>query len=121
MIGDPETYDHEMHNHMMSDHEDQVPLRIDFQEVFKDDAVHAYVNGEEVFGKTGVTTNWSVGLADSVEVMVPRDQVEVRVDLPTRNLSRTVDFYPSEPVYLVVKVSQDMIDIDISKQQRTYY
>lgn len=101
--------------------DERSPLRIDLQEVFKDDTVVVFVNGEEVYHKTGVTTNWSVSIADTVEVMVPKGGVEVKIHLPLRNLSRTVDFFLSEPVYLGVKVMQDMIDIDISNKRSFYF
>lgn len=104
----------------MNDEVEKLPLRIDLQEVFKNDSVCVFVNGEEIYHESDVNTNWSVSLADSVEVLLPKGTVEVEVQLPLRNLSRTVDFFLSEPTYLGVKVLKDTLDIDISNTRSLY-
>jgi hypothetical protein len=100
--------------------EEKIPLRIDLQEVFKNDVVCVFVNGEEIYHESGVTTKWSISLADSVEVLIPEGEVEVEVQLPLRDLSKDVVFFLAEPTYLGVRVLEDMIDIDVSNKRSLY-
>jgi hypothetical protein len=46
---------------------------------FSDDEVVVVVDGRQVWRGTGVTTNWSVGLADVIHLPASARTVEVRV------------------------------------------
>ncbi|MQA59997.1 MAG: hypothetical protein GEU86_00570 [Actinophytocola sp.] len=56
-------------------------LAVELAEGFADDEVAVLVDGEQVWHRTGVTTNYSVGLADVVHLPPPPHEatVEVRV------------------------------------------
>lgn len=105
----------------MMHNDDKILLHIDLQEVFENDTVVILVNDKEVYNRTGVTTNWSVSLADTLEFKVLKGAVEVTIDLPLRNLSKTVDVLVSEPIYLRVKLIEDTLDIDISNKRSFYF
>ncbi|MGH3518322.1 MAG: hypothetical protein ACRDQ7_13065 [Haloechinothrix sp.] len=67
-------------------------LTLELGEGFSDDEVAVLIDGHEVWHRTGVTTNYSVGLADVIRLPAPSSPhatVEVRV----RNLvgSQQVD------------------------------
>lgn len=105
----------------MMPHDEKTLLHIDLQEVFKNDTVVIFVNDQEIYHKAGVTTNWSVSLADTLEVAVPPGALAVTIDLPLRKISKTVNVLVTEPIYLRVKIIQDTIDIDISNERSFYY
>jgi hypothetical protein len=56
-----------------------MPLAVELGEGFADDEVTVLVDGREVWRRTGVTTNYSVGIADVARVPgEPGALVEVR-------------------------------------------
>ena len=74
------------------------------------------VNDESVFDKKGVSTNWSIGLADRVEIQVPEGTVEVQVTVPSRYLSDRIEFKVSKTVYVRAIISDDNLELAISEK-----
>jgi hypothetical protein len=87
-----------------SERADLTRLRVDLQEGFQNDTVVVEVDGSEVLCKGGLSTNWSVGLADAVETQVPRGVVNVKVSLPARGLSEMIALQVTQPTYLYVSI-----------------
>jgi hypothetical protein len=98
-----------------------VSLVIDLQDGFSDDTVVIRVDGQEVFHKEGVNTDYSLGRADSVEIPVPEGCVNVEVTVPSRHLSGTIVLEVSATVYLGVSILDDRIDYRISDEMFLYF
>lgn len=84
-------------------------LHIGFQEGFMDDTVVVRVDDKEVCRKPNVRTRLQIGYADSCEVDVRENMVEVEVILPLRSLSKSIPvvFDGSAPVYLGLSVTPE--------------
>jgi hypothetical protein len=66
-------------------------LEVELGTGFADDDVAVYLDGTEVWRREGVTTNYSVGLADVIRLAVPAaGTLEVRV----RNRARSARIHP---------------------------
>lgn len=98
-----------------------VTLAIDLQEGFVDDTVILRVNGEEVFRKEHVSTNPLLGLAHSFKTEVEKGPVNIRVDVRTRDLAKTVALEVSDDTYLGVSVVGGMIDVTPPRPDRFPY
>ena len=80
-------------------------LHIDLQDGFFEDTVVVFVNGEEKYRKSSVKTKVQIGLAESFELDVTEGRVSVRVSMPLRNLSESVEIQVSTDVYFGVSLS----------------
>ena len=100
---------------------EMVTLAIDLQDGFSDDTVVIRVDGQEIFHKEGVNTDYSLGRADSVEIQVPEGSVNVEVTVPSRHLSDTIVLEVSTTVYLGVSILDDRIDYRISDEMFLYF
>ena len=89
-------------------------LHIALHEGFNDDTVMILVNSKEVFNKPNVKTKLQIGYADSIEVNIQEVSVNVKVILPLRNLSESIDLQVSTSVYLGVSASPGRINYRIS-------
>jgi hypothetical protein len=96
-------------------------LTVDLQEGFRDDHVVVRVDGREVYAKRGVSTNWSIGRADGVEVDVPAGTVAVVVEVPSRGLSDRLDVDVPDRRYLGVSVGNGRLRFDVAEQPFTYF
>ncbi|MCG8603684.1 hypothetical protein MJD09_01610 [bacterium] len=96
-------------------------LGIDFQDGFSDDTVVVRVDGQVIFQKKGVNTDYSLGRADSVEIRVKEGTVNVDVHVPSRNLSDTAALEVSTKVYLGVSINDDKISFRISDEMFLYF
>ncbi len=84
-------------------------LHIAFEEGFYDDTVVVRVNDQEVYRKPNVKTELQIGYADSCEVDVREDVIEIVVVLPLRSLSKSIPvvFRGSAPVYLGLSITPE--------------
>ena len=82
-------------------------LHIEFQEGFMDDTVVVRIDDKEVCRKPNVRTRLQIGYADSCEVDVRDNTVDVKVALPLRNLSKAIPivFDGSASIYLGLSVT----------------
>lgn len=72
-------------------------LQVDLREGFNDDSVVMRVDGREVYRRSGVRTNYSVGIADRIEIEVPAGKAQVELALPLRGISSLVVHRPGDP------------------------
>jgi S-adenosylmethionine hydrolase len=99
-----------------------VALVIDLQEGFKEDTVVIRVNGREIFNKEDVSTDYSLGRADSVETQVLRgSSVRLEVAVPSQQLSESLALEVSKDVYLGVSVRDGKIDHQLSDEPFKYF
>lgn len=64
-------------------------LHVDLREGFNGETVIVRVDGREIYRRSGVETNYSVGLADRMRVEVPEGEVRVEVVLPDRGIHQS--------------------------------
>jgi len=97
-------------------------LRIDLREGFDNDDVEIDVDGQRVYARAGVRTDYSVGLADSVEVDVTGVVVRVHVRLRGRGLSaeKSVPLEASTQ-YLAVTASPNAIALTSLAEAPRYF
>lgn len=61
-------------------------LRIDLREGFSGDAVEIAIDGRVVYSRQDVRTDYSVGLADFLELELAGDAARIEVRVPARGL-----------------------------------
>jgi hypothetical protein len=81
-------------------------LHIDFQEGFLDDTVVVRVNDEEYF-KQDIKTRLQTGYAGSLDIDVRERRVDVEVNLPSKEISKSIPvmFDESDTVYMGLSVT----------------
>lgn len=95
-------------------------LRVDLQEGFAGDAVNLLINGRESLRKEGVTTKNLVGLANSSEIEVPDGPITIEIQVPTKNLSKTISLETSATKYLGFSIENGRIGHVISQRPFGY-
>jgi hypothetical protein len=81
-------------------------LHVDLREGFNRDTVVVRIDEREVFRRSGVETNYSVGLADRITVELPEGEVRVEVILPDRGIQHTIVHHVSGPATLAFALDQ---------------
>ena len=96
---------------------------IDLQDGFADDEVLILAEGQEIFNKKGVNTDYSIGLAESVQFEVSEKTiaVDVTVDVPSRRLSGSIKIGGYSISYLGVSILDDEIDFHTSDEGFIYF
>jgi hypothetical protein len=95
-------------------------LTIDLQEGFSADTVAIRARGHEVYRRAGVTTNPAISLADSVPIDLPEGEIELEIDVPTRDLTRGVSLNLTGQLWLIVSIVDHMLETTVSSE-RPYY
>lgn len=88
------------------------PLVIDLTEGFKNDTIILRLDEEEVYRASGVSTNWSAGIADTTTVEAPAGASTLTVAVPTRKLAQAVEFVVTEPLFIVVAIGAEGLEIN---------
>jgi hypothetical protein len=81
-------------------------LHVAFQEGFSNDEVVVYVNGAEVFRKSGITTKLQIGYADAIDVEVASGMSRLDVNVVTRNTTATTLVTVSDRTYVGVSLDR---------------
>ena len=98
-----------------------ISISIDLQDGFSDDIVVVHVNGQEIFNKKGVNTDYTLGRADSVEIPIREGSLDVAVAVPPKSLSDKVVIEAAADVYLGVSIIDDRIVFKISDEMYEYF
>ena len=77
-------------------------ITIALQDGFRNDSVVITVNDEEVFRKSGVSTNLAISLAESIEATVSVNDVRLEVDVLSRHTKTTRTLRASECPYVSI-------------------
>lgn len=96
-------------------------LGIDFQDGFADDTVIVKINENEVLRKEHVSTSLLLGLASTFRTEVTSARVDVKVEILTKNVERTITLDILGDVYLGVSVTNSIIDYMISEEPFGYF
>lgn len=78
-------------------------LRVRLGEGFQNNTVSVRVNGEQVFHKAGVSTDWTISRADSVEVNTA--EASVQLEVTVENGPHAVqDIQPAQTPFVEVRL-----------------
>jgi hypothetical protein len=80
-------------------------LQLDLQAGFSGDTVAVRAGGRELVRREGVSTDYSLGRADSARVEVPPGPFELEITVPSRKLSTRVRLDAEATPYVGVSVS----------------
>lgn len=97
------------------------PLTIDFQAGFTGDTIVVLVDGTEVQRREGVTTDYSIGRADSVEVDAAAGRVTVEVRVPTQGISGETTVDVAETPYVGVSSEDGKVEFHLSPEMFIYF
>jgi len=81
---------------------------------FRRDEVRVLVDGGEVFAGRDVRTDYSIGLAEVIEVKVTPGWTDVEVQVPTRQLRQLMRMDTREHAFLGVSIAPDGSRIEFS-------
>ncbi len=95
-------------------------LSIDLQDGFADDTITISVDGREAYHKAGVSTDYALGRADSVNIQAHSGTVQVKITVVSRNISELLEINIAETVYLGVSILEDRIHHQISDERFIY-
>ena len=56
-------------------------LRVRLGEGFQNNAVSVKIDGKQIYGRSGVSTDWTISRADSVDVKTTADSVQLEVSV----------------------------------------
>jgi hypothetical protein len=96
-------------------------LQLDFQAGFSGDTVVVGANGRELLRREGVSTDYSIGRADSARVEVPGGWVKLKISLPARGLSAAVAVDATATPHLAISVAGDRIEPRMSPTPFEYF
>jgi hypothetical protein len=98
-----------------------VLLQIDLQNGFSNDTVVLRVDRELIFHKKGVSTDYSLGRADSVDIQVPEGTVKLNVQIPLLKLSDTITLDTKTNVFLGISIQDEGIHFRVSNEMFIYF
>lgn len=94
---------------------------IDLQDGFADDEVLILAEGQEIFNKKGINTDYSIGLAASVKFEVSEKYIALEITIPSRRLSDSIKVDVSSTSYLGVSILDNEIDYQFSDEEFIYF
>ena len=97
-----------------------VKLVIDLQEGFDDDSVAVACNGEQIT-LSNVSTDYSIGRAESLEFDVDLGKANIEINIPGRSLSAAQKIDIRAPVFFGVSVESDQITCKLSNEPFIYF
>lgn len=95
-------------------------LVLDLQDGFADDTVTIHIDGKEKYHKVSVSTDYALGLADSVKIQVPSGSAQIQITVLSRHISELVELMVSETVYIGVSILEDRIHHQFSDERFIY-
>jgi len=85
-------------------------LQIDLRDGFDHDDVVLHVNNREAARRSDVTTDLSISHAASFDVTAPEGRCALRIEIPTRHVSSSVDLDPVDTPYVAIFVRKGRVE-----------
>jgi len=95
-------------------------LRVDLQGGFDRDTVEVWVDEERRWRRAGVTTKFTLDLAESVPLEVPDGAADVRLVLPEKAIEQAMEALVAGDTYVVVRLEDDRLVVE-QLAQAPYY
>ena len=96
-------------------------VHLDLQAGFAGDTVVVRAGGREISRRADVTTDYSIGRADSARLEVPSGAVELEIAVPAKRLSTRVALDPVATPFLGISVVGDRIEHRSSAKPFEYF
>lgn len=96
-------------------------LVVDLQAGFTGDTVIVLVDGAQALRREDVTTDYSIGRADSAEVDAAAHRVTLEVQIPTQGISGETTVDLDETPYVGVSSSNGKVEFRLSKETFIYF
>jgi hypothetical protein len=96
-------------------------LTIDLQDGFTNDTVTITMNAQVVYDNNQVTTNDTIGLADSVTADSDDELVDLEIALADKQLTSKTRLNPVATPYIGVSKSDSQLMIKLSAQAFLYF
>lgn len=100
---------------------DQGQLQIDFQTGFDRDAIVVYIENEEAWRRSDIRSRYQTGLAESFSTHLPRGAIELRIDLPARHLSLTLNLQLGPQLFIGVNLTDEGRLVHEVRTESFYY
>jgi hypothetical protein len=94
-------------------------IHIDLQEGFSKDRVVVEIDGHRLECES-VSTRRMLGYADTLSAKVSSGPVRIRVDVPTRDISRSFEIRIVDDIYVGISLMRDTLISQESSQPFTY-
>lgn len=100
----------------------QVSVKLDLQDGFVDDEVVVKLDGREIQRATNVSTRSQLGLARSMELVLPPTAVQLSIELPQLDLRTSINVPAKRPLWIAASLndSRDRLDVTVSEQRFGY-
>ncbi len=95
-------------------------LTIDLQDGFASDEVVIQVNGQEIYRRNQVSTNYAISRAASVQQEVPAGRAVVKITLPLKGLAQEIPLAISGPTYLALSIMDGRVSHSLSDEPFRY-
>jgi len=95
-------------------------LRVDLQGGFDRDVVEIWVDEEPRWRREGVTTKFTLDLAESVPLEVPDGSADVRIVLPLKEIEQAMEALVAGDTYVGVRLEDDRLAVE-QLAQAPYY
>lgn len=96
-------------------------ISFDFQAGFAGDSVRILVDGAEVYATDGLNTDYSIGLAQRVELDLGDRARSVSIEVPRRGLRAELQLEPGEPGFVSVNLLPDRLECRFSREAPLYF
>jgi hypothetical protein len=87
------------------------PVVVKITEGFHADTVILHVDGQEIYHRSRLNTNWSANIADTFIVPLAPGLVTLTVAVPTRNVMATQELLVFDSLLVVILLVEDQIEI----------
>lgn len=82
-------------------------LCFDLQEGFENDEVLIFDNQKKIFQAEKVKTRTQIGFATSLEVELSGEKANLRIDIPSRNISEKKEITLTDNLHIAVSVTEE--------------
>jgi hypothetical protein len=91
-------------------------LHILLRDGFDHDEVVLHVNNQEAARGSDLTTDLTISHAASFDVRTPEGRCALRVDIPTQNISSSIDLDPADTPYVAIFVRKGRVEFHKLKE-----
>ena len=96
-------------------------VRVDLQEGYSNDEVVVKLDGEAVYCGSELSTNYSVGLAHSLEIVVMDLPAKLEITLPQKGISTLITLEEPLPVSIGVALREKDLVTNLSDTGFEYF
>lgn len=96
-------------------------LTIDFQSGFLEDSIIVRVNDKVVFEQENFSTDYSIGLADTLEIFVEEEEAQITVEVESKGISDSIVIKMKPKIFLGISTYEDKIIFEQADEMFPYF